>query len=249
MGSYRFKKDYRIIYCNVAKNLKATPVALLQFLEDSAISHSDASNLSMDELESQGVSWVLSGWGLRVMRYPGLKEGIRVETWASGFERFRASREFEVISETGEVIARASSQWIFINMATKRPARIPPDFRDKYGMDPSGAFEDNIPAIARIEEPDSSMEFRVMKKDIDSNSHVNNIAYLEWMLETVGDEIRDVRYPEGIDIVYKNEINYGSVIESAFKIITKDGKGPETLHEITGKGTGTLCALGRILWR
>lgn len=249
MGSYRFRKDYRIIYCNVAKNLMATPVALLHFLEDSAISHSDASNLGIYELGKQGVSWVLSGWTLRVMRYPGLKEGIRVETWATGFERFRASREFEIFDEAGEVLARASSRWIFINTAAKRPARIPSDFRDKYGIDPSGSFEDNIPAIESIDRPDSSIEYRVMKRDIDSNSHVNNVAYLEWMLEAVEDEIRDSHYPEGIDIVYRSETGPGSVIESAVKTIEDDGKEPETLHKITEKGTGTICALGRLLWR
>lgn len=69
------------------------------------------------------------------------------------------------------------------------------------------------------------------------------------MLETVDDAIRDNCYPEGIDIVYRNETDYGSMIESAVQTMTEDGKGPETLHEITQKGTGTLCALGRILWR
>lgn len=62
MGSYRFKKDYRIIYCNTAKNLRATPVALLHFLEDSAISHSDASNLTMGELAVMSImSHILNG--------------------------------------------------------------------------------------------------------------------------------------------------------------------------------------------
>jgi medium-chain acyl-[acyl-carrier-protein] hydrolase len=247
MDSYRFKKDYRIIYCNTSKNLKATPVAILQFLEDAAISHSDSSNLGLDDLMGQGVSWVLSRWRLRIMRYPVLNERIRVETWASSFERFRASREFEIFDETGDVIATASSKWIFINTATKRPARIPAGFAERYGADPSAPYEDALPGLKGIENPGASVECMVRKKDIDSNGHVNNVVYLEWMLEAVDEETCDSHYPETIDIVYKNEINYGAGIESVIETISKDGD-LETLHEITEKGRGAPCALGRVLW-
>jgi len=249
MGSYRFTKDYGIIYGNTAKDLKATPVALLQFLEDSAISHSDASNLGMDDLNAHQVSWVLSGWSIMVMRYPALSEKIRVETWASGFERFRATREFEIIDGQGDTIVKASSQWIFINTATKRPVRIPADFKDRYRVDVSASFRDILPDIDKIKKPDSSTDYRVRKRDIDSNGHVNNVTYLEWMLEAVDHETSGDLSPECIDIVYKNGITFGTMIESAFEVKTKDNKGQlVTLHEIKNKDKNTPSAMGKIFW-
>ena len=45
-----------------------------------------------------------------------------------------------------------------------------------------------IPSKKRIGDSDISKSFPVNRYDIDSNNHVNNVRYMQWLMESIPDE-------------------------------------------------------------
>ena len=69
-----------------------------------------------------------------------LGDRLAVRTWLSDFTRASCVRHYE-FSRNGEpaVIARGQTEWVFVDAATGRPKRLPPDVRRRIGADPDDA--------------------------------------------------------------------------------------------------------------
>ena len=65
--------------------------------------------------------------------------------------------------------------------------------------------------------------------DIDSNQHVNNIHYFDWMLDTLPEEFLRTHEVKQFNIVYKNEVRSGEVVDSLTHF---DKERLESIHEI-----------------
>jgi len=57
-------------------------------------------------------------------------------------------------------------------------------------------------------------EFIVHRFDVDANQHLNNIRYLQWLIESISDEIIDNYYLYSIDGRFVAEAQYGDTIMS-----------------------------------
>jgi acyl-ACP thioesterase len=86
----------------------------------------------------------------------------------------------------------------------------------------------------------------IRKSDIDNNNHVNNVKYLEWMLDSTDDNILNNHNIKSISIEYKKEVIYSDKpkVHSFYKevngeIISK--------YKITTENIDH--AYGQIIWR
>ncbi len=208
----RFIRSNEVHCYEIGSNGEATPIALLGYLEDAALSNTDAVGNGVESMKAAGAAWILNRWMLSVERYPSLGERITVATWPSSFERFYARREFTVLDADSKPLARASSLWIYLNTERKRPARIPGELAKVYCMRPDRALDMEFTDINAEVESEFEREFFVRRNDIDINLHVNNKKYVEWLLESVPDETYEGCRLKFLDAVYRQEINKGSVI-------------------------------------
>ena len=70
----RFSKEFNIHYYEVDSSQYATIPSILNYLQDTAISHSGSVGLGISELLSVGTCWVLSRWSLIIDKYPIINE-------------------------------------------------------------------------------------------------------------------------------------------------------------------------------
>lgn len=248
MAYGKYSKKFEVHYYEVDKYKEASPVAMLNYLEETAISHSQAVGLGIDDLSRNGMAWILNKWAVKMERYPEYGEIITVETWPSGFERFYADREFIIRDEKGEIMGRASSVWILINIERRRPMRIPGHFGELYGIDAAKALQ-----VVSIEKEYSHREyfvkeFGIMRSDIDTNSHVNNTKYVGWLLETLPEEVYNDFMLSSLDIEYKKEIESGSVACRSFDVISDESLYSTYIHEISDRSANTTAAKARTKW-
>ncbi len=242
-----FQKEYEINYYQIDQNKEATPVSILHFLEDVATFHSESVGLGIDRLLEEGTAWILQRWLLKMERYPVLGEKITTETWPSRFEHFSATREFRMEDAEGRLIGWASSLWIYLNTAKKRPVRIPEQFGRAYGLDQNRSLQAPFERFQKMTEANSEINFHVRRSDIDTNGHVNNVRYVDWMLEGIPEDlIRDHQLAE-LEVLYKKETLYGEDIVSECLLIGQNQ--PEYLHRITDENKKHDLALGRTVWR
>lgn len=242
MSEGSFIKEFDVHYYEVNRDKEAESVTILNYMEETAISHSYAVGLGIDKLMADGVVWVLAGWSVNIEEYPVYGQKVFVETWPSGFERFMANREFLIRNENNRIIARASSAWILINFEKRRPVRIPQEFGELYGINNEKAWTFDSGYEKMSQEAYIEKEMAIMRSDVDTNGHVNNKKYVGWLLETLPEDVYRNYSLSAFDIRYKKEISSGCVICRAYPV--KHGQDEELchIHEILDKSTGTVAA-------
>ena len=250
MQNQKFRMEFVVHYHEINPEEQATPLTLLYYLEDSAIAHSESAGFGVAQIKAEGLAWILNRWHLQMNRYPMLGEKVIIETWPSSFERFYGTREFLIRNTNQEIIGRATSLWIFYNIATKRPCRIRSEFGEVYGLDPMRAIDDPFDALQAMgaEDGEGEQEFSVRRSDIDTNGHVNNANYLQWMLEVVPEDIYQNNHLASLEIQYKKETTYGSSIRSKHLIDGSDQLQPVCRHVILGEDSGQELAIAKTVW-
>jgi len=243
-----FQKGYEIYYFQIDQNREVTPVSILHFLEDIATSHSEAVGLGIDHLLAERTGWVLNRWLLRMDRYPKLGDKIVIETWPSKFERFYANREFNIIGSEGNRLGQACSLWIYLNVDKKRPIRIPAHFEQAYGLaEGKRVMEDPFKDLPEMTAAQFEMNFHVRRSDIDTNGHVNNTRYVDWMIEGIPEDMTQDYQLFELEVVYKKETMYGTDIVTESQKLNVEH--PVYLHRILDETKEHELALGRTAWR
>ena len=82
-------------------------------------------------LQAEGLTWMLSRLKVSVTRYVPWGETVTVRTWPSGTKgRLIAKRCFQGFDEKGAELFRASSEWLYVDMAAQKIAKLPETFAD-----------------------------------------------------------------------------------------------------------------------
>ena len=161
-----------------------SPPALSGWLQEAAGRHADRLGVGVPELQARGLTWVLARQSVLVERPIAMGERAEVTTWPSGADRLSALRDFEV-RVGGELRARAVTQWIVVDLATRKPVR-PGNVLPLHLVEP---MEHVLPLPAgrppAPEPPAVERTFTTRYRDIDRNLHVTNATYVEWACEAV----------------------------------------------------------------
>jgi len=243
-----FKSRFQIRSYEVDSQRKVKPVTLLDYLQDAASEHAKRLGVSVTDLLPKNITWVLSRYHVKIMRYPLLGESIQVNTWPSARQRFLAIRDFEVTDEKGDALALATSSWILLNLRNKRPARLDnilPDYPILNRRTIEDDFNKPLPAPERA---DIELPFRVRMGDLDLNGHVNHTVYIEWALETAPQEILQKNRPVEIEAAFRGEAFYGDRIISRTQVI-EDAPSPCLLHQLINEKDGNELTRLKTSWK
>lgn len=207
------------------------PSLILSTLDSAGI---DANRLSfgISRLNSMGLSWVLLRYSMQIYRAPIPGEKINVETWIGAFSRVASTRNFHLLSESGELLGEASSQWCMIDLKTRRVADIATS-----GVEYSQHIQHrdiNIEMPRRIASIDEAKEIQttthlVTEEDLDFNNHVNTIRYIEMILNTLPPEEQSAINNKRIDIQFISEARLNEQLtikhqnNTTFEITHPDG--------------------------
>ena len=188
-GNTGYEFDGRVRYSEIDHRGTMTLPALINYFQDCSTFHSEAVGLGMERLKHDRKAWVLSYWQVIVDRYPKLREKITTGTFATEFKGLYGNRNFYMKDGSGEMIARANSIWVFMDLEKGRPARPTAEHIEPYGtcesLDmPYEGRKIVLPEHAEKEEP-----FPVRKYHIDTNEHVNNCQYVQMALEMLAGDI------------------------------------------------------------
>ena len=225
---------------------RALPLTLLNYLQDAAGEHATLLGFSVLELLKRDLTWLLSRYHVRVLRYPSFGETVTITTWPSGRQGIFALRDFEMKDAGGRAIGAATSSWILWNPKNRQPARLEENLPDRVALD-KRAVPDDFPPLPACPPGGRELEFRVEMQDIDFNNHVNHPVYIQWALETAPEPVLRSMAPAAIEVAYKGEAVYGEEIVSRI-LQVEDGPRPVFLHGIFHKARGTELTRLRTTW-
>ncbi len=182
-----WRENFRVRASEMGPDARLRLPALFDLFQEAAGNNATALGWGSDVLLARGQTWILSRLTLRLLALPAWREDITVETWPAGVHRLWALREFRVAAADGTELARATSGWILLDVAKKRPLRQSPEVTEAAKTSPPRLIEDSFEPLAAPEDGAGApgtvgTPFRVTRYDLDLNAHANNVTILRALL-------------------------------------------------------------------
>lgn len=214
-----YKMKSRIRYSECGTDNRLTLAGMVNYFQDCSSENSELLGVGVAYMKERQKAWVLNTWQIEVERFPACSEEIEIETWATGFKGILGPRDFCMKTKEGEVLARATTLWVFVDAVTGRPTK--PEERDiaPYVMGEPQELEKVPRKIALPEDAVVVDTFPVRKYHIDTNNHVNNAQYIQIAAEIL---------PEGF-CVQKLRAEYKKAAVLGDDIVLKYAKDEERI--------------------
>jgi len=214
---------------------------LMDDLQGIAQINADVLGFGSEFCHKNKVGWALTNYVVDIIEMPTFNEEISIITWPSGSSAIRANRDFELRGSDGRLLVRATSQWVIIDIETRRLVKIPQVVLD-YNDFPPRALESEFEKIEDMDNCQLSTVncqlFPVLFDDFDSNGHVNNTSYTVWATESLGYEFLGTHTLTGLKINFKKELTPETESVSAYYKMS----GTESHHMIQTNGQ-TNCTI------
>ena len=203
---------------DIGKNNTIKNRALLEILENMGSYHSDKVGYGALDIEETKLSWILLEWKLKILKRPVYGQNLKVNTWGRKMEKFFTYRDYEMYDADNNLCVIATSKWALVNVETGKLSRMTDDIINRYKPEEKEIFPNED--IEKIDIPDSfdtELTYTVKRRDIDLNSHMHNLYYLDLAYEVLPEEVYEQRPFDNIRITYKREIKLGDTIICKYK--------------------------------
>ncbi|UFH54133.1 acyl-[acyl-carrier-protein] thioesterase [Spirosoma sp. KNUC1025] len=221
--------------------------ALMNFMQESANRNALDYGIGIADLERQGFGWMLMRFRLRMHHYPRYGQTIRVITYPTDVEKYFIHRDFRIEDETGNLLADATSVWLVFSM--EKRAMVPlPDFikalSPPIGPEPLPKLPGKPDFQTKPFGATRQKDVEVGWLSIDQNQHVNNVAYVQWLIESLDKETLQTGELTEIDLVYRSESHWGD------QLLVQSAPEPSDafVHRIIQGDTGKDVLLARTRW-
>jgi acyl-ACP thioesterase len=200
-------EDFRVRAYEADPTGALRPDVLCDYMQESASRHADHLGLGADQLLKDGMAWVLSRLVIEIERPPIWQEPVPLMTWPSGRQGIFATRDF-LLGQDGKY-ARATTAWFLIDIARRRPVRLP-ELVDAISLpDRPRALIDDFARMPRIAADTPGLERTAGHTEMDMNGHVNHVRYLAWALDSMEADWHRTHRLRRAQVQYRNEARAG----------------------------------------
>jgi len=237
----------------------------LNYVQEAAFDASAAAGYDLARYEAMGRHWLVRETDIEYLYPLRYGDSVQVKTWVADFRRVRSRRAYELrLAGSGGLVARAHTDWVFLDSATGRPAAIPPAMMAAFF--PEGVPEQAPPRSRFPSAPPPPpgvfrLRRRVEWRDIDTAQHVNNAVYLAYLEECEVQAAATHGWPqarmrtEGFAVVARrHQIEYrqpgvlGDELELATWVSDVEDATAVRHYTVARVSDGALLARARMLW-
>ncbi len=217
--------------------------AMCSLFEELAWKHADANKFGYEHLKEKNLFWVLSRLAVKIHKRPVWKQNIISKTWTCGVEGLFARREFQVEDESGEVLITAVSHWLMLDLATRLMVRTG-NYKELFSMQREKAL-DYIPVKIKPVKPDIVSGFsEVLFSDIDLNRHMNNVRYLQRIIDSYDYGVIEKYKITAFDINFLNE----ALIGDQLAVVCQEADEQEQYAAVVRQSDNLDMARMRLNW-
>ncbi len=112
----------------------ANNISYLKWMQSAALAHSAAQGWPVEAYAALGCGWVVRSHFIEYLAPARLGDTIRIRTWVADMGKVTSRRWFLILREADEqrktseaVLAKAETNWAFVDYRTGSPKRIPPE--------------------------------------------------------------------------------------------------------------------------
>ena len=197
--------DYRLRWLDFDRYGRIQPTALLDLLQDVATIQAEDMGIGHDAMEARGVFWAVVRLKYEIAREPQHYQIVSVRTWPHTLTSFSFLRDYLVRDENGETLAKATSEWVLMDIEKRKFVKVKDIYEGSYDFDEARAFPDRLRKIADFKEGNRPL-YTVVPAfcDIDVNGHVNNARYPSYVMNALAPD-QDMRI-KSLQFDYRHEV-------------------------------------------
>ena len=204
--------DYRVEPHEVDFTLRVTIPNLISAVLNTAGRDAFGKGFGVDALLENNHTWVLSRMAVEVDARPEQYAPYRIATWISDYGRLLSTRNFQLFDASGQVFARAVTEWAMIDMTSRRAVDLSwvgDAHRDAVVQEESPMAR---PVKIRGVAPTEQLVHRVAYSDIDFNRHVNTMRYIDLMFDMLPIDLPTCESPMRMDLHFMKECRLGQTL-------------------------------------
>lgn len=209
-------EKYKIHSYEVDLRARATLPVLCQFMQESAWRHAEHLGFGFSHLKDQNLVWVLARQIVKMTHLPKWGDSIKIETQPLGVEKLFFFREFRLKDVNENSLGYGMTAWFIMDLNKRRPQRPDKYFGDQLNKLGLATFEKPAKLEAN-DASDFSEKIKVRYSDLDVNEHVNNVRYLDWMLDALSLDFLKSHFVREMEINYLAEAQYGEELTVGYR--------------------------------
>lgn len=237
------KENFKVRYTEVDIHAKLSLQGILKYLQEVGCLHTDLAGIGLKDVQKTHIAWLAIQWKLEIYDYPIWNSKLTVETWPTHTDGIHCYRDYLIYNEKNEIIVKATSTWLVFDTEKNKLRRTPEDLNKILEPDSKRNFEEEPKKLKEPENYDTEIEYTVLRRDIDTNKHVNNINYVTFAYEALPLEIYENAKFFGVEIMYKHACKLQDKLLLCYKRINEK----EHIVAIKQKETGKLGAIVRFI--
>lgn len=232
---------YRVISANTDMYSRLRPSALLGFLIQSAIDSADNLGFGFGSLREQHLFWVLSRMTVELDETPLWNDTIEIETWPRDIERILYRRDY-LIRKNGNIIGRATSSWLAIDLKSKKLSKVSEGEEWKFVTLRDKKAIEAAPAKLNAVSGADCCTIETQYNDFDLNGHVTSTRYLEWAENSMDTAFYKSNVCRGFSVNYIKETLPGENLGASFEFAENGNLFFEAKHG-SSRDTSFRCLL------
>ncbi len=207
-----YEFDYTIEYVDIDKNNKLSNYGFFKILQEAGCKHADKAGFGLTDTSRTRLAWIVLDWKLEVFSRPAWNSNIHIKTWISNVDSACCFRDFEIYDSSQNIVAKATSRWCLLNIDKKHIAKITEEIKNSFAPLQSPLFTDKIEKLQDAEIYKSVCPYTILRRDIDTNNHVNNLNYIILAEQALPDDIYNNYSFSKVEVMYKKQCILGDKV-------------------------------------
>jgi acyl-CoA thioester hydrolase len=130
-----FVHEVEVLEADIDNLGHASNLVYLRWVQDAALAHSTALGFSEQAYIARGEAWVVRRHEIEYLRAAVVRDRLRIETRVESMKVANSVRRTEIF-RGAELLCRAATDWVYVDLARGRPTRIPEDVRKVFPLEP-----------------------------------------------------------------------------------------------------------------
>ena len=128
-----FEKKLIVQKDDIDVNGHVSNVRYLEWFMDSAVEHSDFLGVGVEALQKNNRTWVAKEHHISYKQSAFEGDELVMKTWVDSVKITQSIRKYELYNlKTDKIVCEGWTNWVFVEMQTYRPCKIPNELIEKY---------------------------------------------------------------------------------------------------------------------
>jgi acyl-CoA thioester hydrolase len=189
----QFTRRFRVRHYELDSFGHVNNAVYVNYMQEAAIEASADAGFGPSWYRERNAGWVIRQLSIRYYLPASYRDELEVATWISEVRRVNSTREY-LITRVGDQarIARARVNWVYVDMQTGRPLRIPESIA--LAFEPTDEKEELDIRLQKPRLTEDAFKYRVKRRvqtnELDTAGHVNHAVFLRWVEQAYFDALR-----------------------------------------------------------